>query len=469
MCLAALFSVFAGCTAKNDETETEGKAAISFVDDDGYQINLDAPAKKIISMYSAHTENLYALGAGEQVIGGHTTCIFPAEAAPKATYDYQGDPEYVIAAEPDLVLIRPRISRAAPEFVESLRNAGITVVSLYPNTLDAFPDYINKLAALAGKEEKAEELLKVFDAGLNEISDLTSKAEDKQTVFFESTEVNIRTVAEGSMPDMAIKFAGGKNIAQGALPMTEGSSIAEFGAERVLENGEGIDVYVSQRGAMNAGGNLQSISERPGFDTVSAVKNGRVYVINEKLISSPTFRYVKGVNELARFMYPEIMDDVSAYISDEPATKRDFANLITRCMHIPVYVPSSSKYYLENRDTHTYGMFEDIHWYDPDFDYIETAVYSGYVSWRKGEDGKEYFDPDSGVTREELAKTVFIAGDFSAKEANTAISDLGKCGNKRIVQILVDNGVFELDENGSFLPDKQVTRNEIIQALRFVK
>lgn len=83
-----------------------------------------------------------------------------------------------------------------------------------------------------------------------------------------------------------------------------------------------IDVYVSQRGAMNAGGNIHSILIRPGYNTIKAVKDGRVYIINEKLISSPTFRFYKGVRELARYLYPDLMDDISAYQNDEAATKR---------------------------------------------------------------------------------------------------------------------------------------------------
>ena len=465
---AALSLSLTGCgKTESPEPAAAEDAAISFVDDEGAQISLEKPAERIISFYSAHTENLYSLGAEQSIIGGHTTCIYPAEAAEVATFDYKGDPEIIIAAEPDVVLIRPHISRSTPETIAALKNAGITVVSLYPESMKDFPEYIRKLALLTGTEEKAQELLTKFDADLAAIHELTGAVSDKQTVFFESTEENIRTAAEGSMPALAIEYAGGVNIAKGAQPMTEGSSIAEFGAERVIENGEEIDVYVSQRGAMNAGGDLQAIAERPGFDTVKAVKEGRVFVINEKLISSPTFRFYKGVHELARFMYPQLMDDTEAFNTDALATRTDYANMIVRSLHIPVYVPSSSKYYQSEYETHTYGLFEDVHWLDADYDYIETAVYSGYVTWREGEDGREYFDGEGHVTRDELAKTVFIAGDFEARDANTAISDLADCENERIVQILVDNGVFELAD-GKFEPNREVSCAEVLAALAFV-
>ncbi len=459
-----------GCTNNSQQsaaTETETAAAISFVDDDGCTINMDKPAEKIISLYSAHTENLYYLGVGDKVIGGYKTCVYPPEAAFLPKYDYSGDPEEIIAADPDLVLIRPFITRKNPDFVQALKTAGINVVSLYPDEYDKFDDYINKLALMTGSEDKAAELLEDFHNDIAQITAVTAHIEDKSRIFYESTETEIRTISEGCMADLAIEFAGGINICDGAEPMSDGSTIAAFGVEKVLENADNIDVYVSQRGSMNSGGNLISISQRPGYETIKAVKEGRVYVINEKIISSPTFRYVKGVREMARFLYPEIMDDLSGYNNDETATRLSMANIVVRFKHIPIYLPTSSSYYTTEQRGHTFGLFEDITWEDEDFDYVETAVESGYVSWDK-EDDKEYFYPETEITRDELAQTIFVMGDFEDNDANVEISDISQSEHQRIVQTLVNLGVFSL-ENGCFNPQRTVTNAEVIQALEYVR
>lgn len=459
---AALMFGMCGCNTNRD-TKEESDALISFTDDDGRKIELDKPAERIISLYSAHTENLYYLDAQSTLIGGYKTCIYPPEAAFLDMYDYSADPEAVIAAAPDVVLIRPFISRKAPDFVNAIEKAGITVVSLYPDSLDEFDDYIEKLAMLVDRQWKADELLDEFDEELAEISQKTSAVENKKKVFFESTETNIRTVTADSMAGRAIELAGGINIAANEAPVEYGSSIAAFGAEKVLENADNIDVYISQRGSMNSGGNLESISQRAGFDTIKAVQDGNVHLINEKIISSPTFRYVKGVRELARFFYPEIMDDYSAYANDNPATRRSLANFVVLMRHMPIYLPASSSYYQTEHKGHTFGMFEDVKWNDPDFDYIETAVESGCMEW-DDRDGKELFYPDSPVTREELAQTVFILGSFTQPQNKSAIADIDKCENAKIVQSLVANGVFAL-EDGNFNPSRAVTNNEIISAL----
>jgi iron complex transport system substrate-binding protein len=171
----------------------------------------------------------------------------------------------------------------------ALEKAGIPVVSLYPEKLEQFDDYIRKLALLTGTEENAEALLKDFHARLDAIKSRTAALTPKARVFFESTETELRTVTEDSMAGMAIRYAGGENVAGDAPAVSEGSSIAAFGAERILEKADAIDVYVSQRGAMNAGGDEHSIAIRPGFSAVKAVREGRVCLINEKLVSSPSF------------------------------------------------------------------------------------------------------------------------------------------------------------------------------------
>lgn len=458
-------------TAANDSTETDGgsnvQGKIHFTDDEGREINLDVPASRIISFYSAHTENLYALGAEDKMIGNYKTETYPAAAAFMPMYDYTADPEKVIAANPDVALIRPFVTEKNPDFVDALEKAGIQVVSLYPETFEDFDDYIRKLAMLTGTEAVAEEKLDAFHNEIKEVSEQVAAVTDKQTVFFESTETNLRTVTPDSMAGLALQFAGAVNLAADAVPMSEGSTIAEFGEEKILEHANDIDVYISQRGAMNSGGNLISISERAGFDTIKAVQEDRVYLINEKIISSPTFRYVKGVHEVARFLYPELMDDTSSYAVDEPATRRDFVNIVVKSAHIPIYMPTSSKYYTTEQKGHLFGLFEDVPWTDEDFDAIESAVYSGYIEWEKqGE--KEFYHPEEIVTREELAQTLFLMGDFEKQENQLEIKDISDCTNGRIVQTLVDNGVFIL-EDGKFDPQREVTKQEILDAMATLK
>jgi iron complex transport system substrate-binding protein len=450
-----------GCAGTADKSSDNSRqdARIEFKDDSGKMIKMDKPATKIISLYSAHTENLFALGLDKEIIGVGTSDAYPPAVTSKPKFDYRADPEKVIAANPDLVLIRPHIQKSAPDFVSALEKANINVVTLYPETFDAFGSYINKLALLTGREEKAHELLKNFAEELNSINQTNSTISSKVRVFFESTETQYRTITNGSMPDRAIKLAGGINVAADAQPVSKGSSIAAYGDERILKKADSIDVYVAQAGTMNAGGNPHSIAIRPGFSSIKAVKENRVYNIDEKLISSPTFRFVKGVRELSRMFYPEIYDDFSVFDNDKMVSRKEMAEISVKYKHKTIFT-STSKYYQKKHQGHVYGDFKDVPPGHPYFDYIETAVLSGYM-----EGNGINFNPDTPVTREELAKILFMLADLKNKQVEITIRDVNSCENANIVETVVQNGLMQLS-NSSFRPGDPVKGHEVTTALK---
>jgi iron complex transport system substrate-binding protein len=315
---AALFLcvlwVFSSCDKRGEKNNTTDilpsqADAHTFIDDDGKTITFNTPCRRIISLYSVHTENLFTIGAGEYLIGVQSSGPQPSGPIPKELealpkYTYSGDPEYIIAAHPDLVLIRPFIRRQGPDYINELEMAGIFVVSLYPEGLDDFDEYIMRLAMLTGREKESQEKLRMFHDEIEHIMDAASNIKDKQKVFFESTEHEVRTVAADSLPAKAIEAAGGINLAGGAEAIRPGSSIASFGAEKVLELAGEIDVYIVQQGAMNQTKDRAALAGRPAFSAIKAIREGRVLFIDENLISSPTFHYPEAIREIARFLYP---------------------------------------------------------------------------------------------------------------------------------------------------------------------
>lgn len=444
---------------------------IDFTDDSGRRVKMEAPADRIISLYSAHTENLFALELDPQIIGVGTSESYPVEFLDKPIFDYKSDPEKVIAANPDLVLIRPFIERKQPAFVDALRQSGITVVSFYPQTQEDFDRYIMNLGLVTGRTKMAERKLKKFHEDMDALKALTKDIEPKINVFFESSDVELKTVTPDSVAARAIEYAGGINIATDAEAITAGSSIAAYGAERVLEKADQIDAYVTQRGVMGAGGNLHTISIRPGFNTVKAVQNEKVLEINQKIISSPTFRQVKGTYELARFFYPEIIDDVSKFNIEEPLNRVDAAELFVRFDNRPVFAPTAS-YYRKEYDGHTYGMFEDVPSSYDRFDFVETAMKSGFMQGFKRRDENddliEYFDIEGQLTRDEFAKTLFLFYDLVPAKEHVEIVDIEDSDNQKIVQALVDHKILQL-EDGKFNPHRVVTGTEVVTALENTK
>lgn len=294
----------------------------------------------------------------------------------------------------------------------------------------------------------------------------TEGIEDRIGVYFESSDREYKTVTEESMAARAIEIAGGRNVATGVTPIQEGSSIAIFGLEEIVEIGDQIDVFVTQRGVMGAGGNYHSISIRPGFDTIEAIKKERVLEINQKIVSSPTFRQTIGIKELMRYFYPDDFNGYEAYKTDEQLTRKDFANLSVLYMKKPIFVPTSSYFRSEYRG-HKFGFFEDVEEMDKDYYFIETAVLSGYIEGDKV-DLLEYFYPEDLLTKEEVAKFIFLIGDYKNLELGTVITDINQYESKRVIQILVEQGLFELDETGNFNGQSPMTGREVIELLESI-
>ncbi|MDR1256769.1 MAG: ABC transporter substrate-binding protein, partial [Spirochaetaceae bacterium] len=287
-----------------------GRNVFSVTDDEGNTVSFDKPFTRIISFYSAHTENLFALGAASSVIGINSAAGLPRAANDIPVFDYTGDPEYVIAASPDVVLIRPFIRRRNPVYIAALEKAGLPVVSLYPETFADFDGYIRRLALITGKD--AEQKLQEFHAGLQSVRDAAAPIRERLNVFFETTENGTRTAAPQSLPAIAIEIAGGVNMARDAKPVNPLSSIAAYGTEKLLSRAESVDAYIVQTGAMNPTRSADDLLKRPGFPAIKALRDGRVLFIDEQTISSPVFRYLQGVKTIAHFLYPDEFDKPQA-------------------------------------------------------------------------------------------------------------------------------------------------------------
>ena len=129
--------------------------ATAIIDQSGTRIMVEKPFKRIISLYAAHTENLFSLGLDREIIGVSRDEAFPPQTLAKPAFSYHDDVEKFIAAQPDLVLVRPMISLGYPGFVKALQKVGITVVSLQPRTIEDVYTYWKALGTLTGRKDRA--------------------------------------------------------------------------------------------------------------------------------------------------------------------------------------------------------------------------------------------------------------------------------------------------------------------------
>jgi len=278
----------------------------TITDQAGRRIVIQQPFKRVISLYGAHTENLFSLGLLNEIIGVSQHDDYPPQAAVKPKFSYHDDPEKFMAARPDLVLIRPMIDRGYPQFIAMLEKSGITIVSLQPGTIDEMFTYLTVLGMLTGKQDRAQQLIAYFKKSIGELKKLTGSRVNRKRVYFEAIHSKMKTFAPDSMAMFALESAGGINIATDANSVRN-TNIAYYGKERILSHASEIDVYLAQYGAMNRPtGSI--IKQEPGFNIIKAVALNQIYIVDEKIVSRPTMRLLEGIYTIGQYLYPEIFD-----------------------------------------------------------------------------------------------------------------------------------------------------------------
>ncbi len=267
--------------------------------------------KRIISLYPAHTENLFSLGLNKEIIGVSRSETYPPEALRKPVFSPFDGVERFISAKPDLILIRPMLERAHFQLFSKLRSIGIKVVSLQPRTVSEMYEYWLELGRLTGRVKEAQDMIKRFKKELEKIRKIVSYIPEskRKRVFFESIHRKFKTFSPNSIAIFVLKSAGGINIAEDAIPVRN-TNIAAYGKERILSHADEIDVYLSQRGPMNHVTKEEIINE-PGFQAIKAVREGQVYIVPEELVSRPTLRLIKGIYLIGHILYPK-------YFPEEP-------------------------------------------------------------------------------------------------------------------------------------------------------
>jgi len=271
------------------------------VDSDGRVVLVEKPFKRIISLYGAHTRNLIDMGAEEQIVAvGRSDRQLPG----LPMVSFRDDPERLLALQPDLVLIRPMISRAYPQLVQRLEQSGVKVVSLQPAAMEELFRYWETLGRLSGHEQEASRMIGVFGAGLAEIALQVNHIPeaDRKQVYFESIHKRMKTFAPGSMAIFVLESAGGINVAKDASQVRK-TNIAAYGKERMLVKAGKIDVFLAQKGRMNPV-TVEMINKEPGFQVIKAVKNNQVFLVDEKLVSRPTLGLLKGITTVFNILYP---------------------------------------------------------------------------------------------------------------------------------------------------------------------
>jgi len=277
-------------------------ASITITDGMNRDVSINAPAQKIVSLAPSNTEILYAINAGKQIVGRDDLSDYPEDA--KTIQSIGGSMgklnlEAIVTLTPDLVLAAGIIS---PEQIKSLEDLNLTVYFLpNPETLEELYQNIETVGKLTGHAEDAAALNASLKKRVAEIEKkISSGSQTRPKVFYEldSTEPNKPwTSGPGTFIDLLITKAGGENI---------GASLTDEWAQISLEELIVQDPDIILLGDAAYGVTAESISQRAGWESLTAVKNNQIFTFDDNLVSRPGPRLVDGLETLARLLNPEL-------------------------------------------------------------------------------------------------------------------------------------------------------------------
>lgn len=264
--------------------------AACVTDDTGEKVCLDAPPKKAVSLYGAWSETLNELGAAGSIVARtKSDDTVPALAAlPVVGTGLRPNAELVLALGPDIVVARG--SKAGSEALTALRERGVKVAAFDPQTLPELYAVIEKLGSLWGKDAEAKALASKIAAAIASVKAEAAKTGKKPRVVFEVTSEPL-TVAgsEGILAEL-IAAAGGVNV------IAQPKRLVRIDPEALLAADP--DVYIVQTGPMNA--KPSPPAERALHAQLRAVREGRVYTVDEKTVSRPGPKVAEGAAELLK-------------------------------------------------------------------------------------------------------------------------------------------------------------------------
>jgi iron complex transport system substrate-binding protein len=276
---------------------------VSLTDDAGREVALQAEPARVVSLAPSNTEIVCALDVCDRLVGVTDFDDFPAEVADvdKVVTNAQVDVEAVVAAEPDLVLAAGN-ELTPTTVIDQLTDLGLTVLVLYPESLDEVTADIELVGAALGRADAAQAVIEDMETRIDMVEEAVAGLDAPRTFYEVSVfEGTIYTAGEGSFLASLIETAGGEPVTGDALSTAiELEELVAADPELILLGDATYDPTIT----------AESVGARPGWETMTAVADGRVVVMTEDVvITRPGPRIVDGLEALARAIHPEALAD----------------------------------------------------------------------------------------------------------------------------------------------------------------
>ena len=292
----ALALVLFGCGSRSSNQDLNSTVQTrEVIDEAGRRVTLPVKIDRIVSLAPNLTEIVYAVGAGDQLVGRTSYCDYPPQAK---TVTEVGDTlhpsvERIIALKPQVVLVST--ASQLENFTQQLDEQRIAVYVTNPQSLDGVFRSIQSLGDLFGHHDWAITLVDELSRRAAAVEVATRQVKPVR-VFYQVSDEPLYTIGRDAYLTDLIRRAGGISVTAD-VP----TAFPRYSDEAALASKP--DAIILPTGGSMGSANS---SAAPALRKSPAVQSNRVYKINDDLLSRPGPRLVDGFEEIARALHPEV-------------------------------------------------------------------------------------------------------------------------------------------------------------------
>ncbi len=282
-------------TAKNnnDTAGADQSTTISVIDDRGVNVTVTKYPQRILSLGTAFTECLYAIGAQDQIAGVDSTSKYPAAVSNKTNIGsgYTLNKENVIILQPDLVVMWKSYTNT----LNALTEMNLTIVAFDPQSVADVEKMILTLGNVTGKSSEASLVVTDMQTRVSAVQQKIDNVTNRPNVYMELLSSGGKSPGPGTMTDDVIGLAGGFNI-----NTNTNTRYTKITPENVTWSNPDFIVLETQNTKTN-----DQVKNTTGYGTISAVINDKIMRVDGAwLTASP--RIVLAVETFASWFHPEL-------------------------------------------------------------------------------------------------------------------------------------------------------------------
>ncbi|MGO8695353.1 MAG: ABC transporter substrate-binding protein [Rectinemataceae bacterium] len=293
--------VFAAASGPAFAAQTAG-GGVSALDSLGRQVELPAPARRMVSLSPEATEAIFACGAGPALVGDTSYCDYPdaARSLPKigGFSPETVSIEKILALRPDLVVTGGKIHA---QIEAALLRLGIRVFAYEPETFVGIADGMMALGRLAGAKDAGIRAAATFTGAVEKVKYLTSSLPTwrRPKVFWEVSDEPLMTCGRESFAHQLIDAAGGRDIFSdlpGPWPVISSEEVLSRAPDYILSPDDLGDRISAAK-----------LAARPGWAAIPAVRNHRLFLVPADLVSRAGPRLATGLLAILKVIHPELV------------------------------------------------------------------------------------------------------------------------------------------------------------------